>query len=407
MHIFLRILKWIGLFIFIVIIGLLTLPWLPVLSDQFGKSTYQDWLDQRATPLQLDAPDTAFAFHDEFYDNRFIMLSEVHGYETVQRLDLALLKHLRETTDRPIWYLAEIPPHVAHAFNLYILHDDVMAAREAFEYWADASDRFQWGNRNFFDKLTAIRDLNGQLSTEKKIRFIGVDKPQTDTLPAYEALATQHTGAIDLSSDAAAAQLASRLAYLALQRPADAGRYDHIIPNIEDVLGMKGADEVLFYGLWGQFHAMRTEVNGVKPLAARLHNGEGIFADKVGVVSTVCIEDCLNMMPAGAFPGVPKPPNGEDYIQLPLSYDSTYFLRVRGVGELAKAGGDYGATLIPLIGVDSPYHKGKRIISASGYLALMQRFKVAGPPSAVMDYLVVIKGSQPLTPWRGQAWDMQ
>lgn len=407
MQIILSILKWLGLLILAVAVGIAALPWFPVFFDQIGKSEYQNWLEKKGAPIRLDEAGPDFAFADDFYDNRFIVLGEVHGFEMVQRLDLALLKHLRARVDRPIWYLAEIPPHVARDFNTYVLGGSDEGARRAFDYWSAPDQPFQWGNRNFFDKLTAIRDLNATLTDDMKIRFIGVDKPDSDALSGYSDFAEAGDGPISLAASGAEERVMGRLAANALQRGEDESRYRHIIPNIKIISQMEDFEDVLFYGLWGQFHSVRTSVNDLEPLAAQLNAPGGLFEGKVGVVSTLCVNQCKNMMPSGAFPGLPTPPNGEDYIQLPLSYDEVYLIRIRGIGELKSASGDEEAVLFRLQGADSPYQKGERVIKASGYLSLMQRFEVEGPPAAAADYVVVMQGSEALSPWRGEAWDMK
>lgn len=407
MRLILSILKWLGLLILVAAIGFVSLPWAPVFLDQVGKSKYENWLEKTGAPLRLDEADSDFAFANDFYENRFILLGEVHGFEMVQRLDFVLLKHLRARVNRPIWYLAEIPPHVARDFNTYVLGGSDEGARRAFDDWSAADQPLQWGNRNFFDKLTAIRALNATLADEMKIRFIGVDKPGADALKAYSEFAEIGDDPISLAAPGAEERVIGRLAAKALQRGEEESRYRHILPNIKAVSQMEGFEDALFYGLWGQFHSVRTSVNGVEPLAAQLNGPGGVFEGGVGIISTLCVNQCKNMMPAGAFPGLPTPPNGEDYIQLPLSHDQTYLFRARGIGELKSATDDEEAALFRLAGEGSPYQEGKRVIKMSGYLSLMQQFEIEGPPAAAFDYVVVMQGSEALTPWRGEAWDMQ
>lgn len=407
MRLIFKIFKWLGLIVLLLIFILAAAPWLPVALDQIGKSKYQSWLTENAASLDIDQAEPGFNFDDEFYQNRLIILGEVHGYETVQRLDYALLQHLRQRTDRPIWYLAEIPPHIAHGFNEYVLGGSDAGVRAAFDYWSDPSRKLQWGNQNFFDKLTKIRALNATLTDRMKIRFIGVDKPPANLSKSYDAFTDAGDVPISFNDPDADQRINNYLGSLAAQRPADARRYAHIVPNIEALTAMSGADDILFYGLWGLFHSVRTSVNDIDPLAARLNGPDGSFEDNVGVVSTICVSQCKNMMPAGALPGLPTPPNGENYIQIPLSYDTPYFLRVRGVGELKAVAGDNAVTIFRLDGENSPYKEGSRAIEASGYLALLQPFEIEGPPTEALDYLVVVQGSKALSPWNGTAWNMK
>ena len=168
---------WIVGGVVLVLMGLGAYPWWPVVRDSFGSNRYVSYLEANRVPLDLSLQEAGFSFPNKVYASRLIMLGEVHGYAVPQRLDLALLQHLSSHAGVR-WYLAELDPAQAMAINKYIAGGDSAAVAAVFDRWADQSA--QWGNRDFFNKLSGIRAMNAALPPDRQVRFIGVDAPQSD-----------------------------------------------------------------------------------------------------------------------------------------------------------------------------------------------------------------------------------
>ena len=389
---------WTAGVIVILAAGLAAYPWWPVVRDAFGADRYVSYLEANRTPLELSAPDADFAFPSDVYTSRFIMLGEVHGYAMPQRLDLALLRHLN-TRAGVRWYLAEVDPLQATAINAYIAGGDKSAAAAVFDRWAD--ETAQWGNREFFDKLTGIRAMNAALSADRQVRFIGVDAPQNDT-----ELPSRPLPEGNLDSARTADAINARLALDAASAPADASRYDHILRNIGTVLQMDGAGDETFYGLWGKYHVLEVPARGSKPLASRLNAPDGLMPSGVTSVVTLCASNCFNMMPAAAMPAPLRPSGGEAYLYAPLGNDRTYFYRTAGVGDLLAAMGDDDAVMFALDAEGTPYRAGRRLVGDSGLFAMLQSLGVEGSAAEAFDYMIGMRDVAPLTPWRGAAADV-
>jgi len=389
---------WTAGVIVVLAVGLAAYPWWPVVRDSFGADRYLSYLEANRTPLDLSAPDADFAFPSDVYTSRFVMLGEVHGYAMPQRLDLALLRHLN-TRARVRWYLAEVDPLQATAINAYIAGGDSAVAAAVFDRWADQTA--QWGNREFFDKLTGIRAMNAALPADRQVRFIGVDALQTETEPPSGPLPG---GNLDSATTADA--INARLALDATSAPADASRYDHILRNIGTVLQMDGSGDETFYGLWGKYHTLGVPARGSKPLASRLSAPDGLMPSGVTSVVTFCASNCFNMMPAAAMPTPLRPSGGEAYLYAPLGNDRTYFYRTAGVGDLLAAMGDDDAVLFALDAKGTPYRVGRRLVGESGLLAMLQGLGVEGSAADAFDYIIGMRDVAPLTPWRGAAADV-
>lgn len=394
-----------GLLALIVLAVLLLagLPWVPVAKDQFGSEPYREWLAEQKQAIDLDQQREVIDLPAQFGDARFVMLSEMHGFADVQRVNLALLRELNDEHGVRT-YLAELSPAQAMAFNAMVSGGDDALAREVFDQWSET--RTQWGNREFFAKLRAIAEDNDRRPEDERVYFVGVDKEGHDEWAAKVVSELGGEGDPAFGSLAGVQAINRELAELEGEREDSPSRYDSILPNIDAIMQVEGAGDETFYGLWGLFHGSKRAVNGSEPLAMRLDAADGPFAGKVLAVGTLAIDWSFNMMPAQALPGFWQGPNGEPYSLVPLSYDHTYFGRVRGVNDIAAAMGDDRAAMFRISGEGSPYAQGPRLTDASGIFPMMQGFEYGGPAAEVMDYLVVLRGSPALTPWKGETYDV-
>lgn len=396
-------LKWLAITLVLAILAVLSLPWLPVASDSLTAGKSKRYLDEYATGFRLDDVPAGLSLPDSVYEARFVMLAEMHGFAKVQDVDLWMIQHLAARKGTRV-YLAEINPAQAIAFNRMVLDGDDSAAREVFDQWAEASA--QWANKNFFRKLRQITAYNAQLPDEQKIVFVGVDKlGDRRFAERMKALASPATPGFDSLNSLRA--INSALLADSLERDDDASRYSNIIPNIEALMQLPGAGFESFYALWGLFHGSKETVNGFEPLAMRLNEVEGLKG-KVATVTTVCLQDCFNMMPRQALPAF-HGPNGEAYTLLPMDMTNPYFRRMRGAGDIINAMDNRGADvlLVPTAEDRTPYAKGAKLRGTSGYLdMLMPAFAYDAPAAEFTDAMIFLRNSRALEPWAGEAYDV-
>ncbi|MEM9170002.1 MAG: hypothetical protein AAGC56_10140, partial [Pseudomonadota bacterium] len=374
------------------------LPWLPVMTEGSDAAPYRAYLDANETVLDFDAPTLGLALAPEDVDARYVILGEMHGYAAPQAVDAALVR-LFQTQGSPRWYLAEMTPREAMAANTYIAGGGEERVRAVFDRFA--AQNAQWANNEFFGKLTTLRELNASLSPERQVRFIGVDAPRAGE--AALALASSRSKA-DLG-DPASAQSINRLLDVAAENRGGS-RYDTILSHMETLAGLPGFDAARFVGLWGIFHAHEASVNGGTPLAALLQEPDAPYAGDVVTIHTICFGPCYNMMPAAALPGPVQGQNGEGYTWVPMDISNPYFQRPKGVSDVVDALGEQKAALYRIDGPNSPYKDGDRLTAYSGYLVQAQPWNVDGAAADAMDYLIAFKGSAPLTPWSGAAFDI-
>jgi len=373
------------------------LPWLPVAGERLNAGPYRAHLEANEVVLDLGAPDAGLKLAPEHLDARYIVLGEMHGYALPQRLDAALVAYLQ--AEGPArWYLAEMTPREAMAANEYVSGGDEAYLRAVFDRFA--AMEAQWGNNEFFDKFAAIRTLNEGLPAERRVRFIGIDEDREGeplAVPAFEAAEP------DLGDPSTAQALNAALLAVTADK---AGRYRAMDARLAALAATPGFAEARFMGLWGTFHASEAKINGATPFSLWLQEEGRPYAGEVVTINTLCAGDCFNMMPAGALPGPLNGPDGETYTYLPLSFDNPYFQRPKGISDFSAALGDDRAALYRIGGEGSPYAEGDRLSGSSGYLTMAQRWSVDGAGADMTDYVLFFRGTPPLTPWAGEAFDI-
>lgn len=397
MHVIKKILKWLALLVLLGILFFIALPWFPVIADSFAAKEQKAYLSENNVKLDMSQADGNFAFDDNFYANRFFMLGEMHGYARVQSIDLALLTHLNKRLGVRD-YMAETDPATAIIFNHYLRTGEDEALLDVFETWHDERQS-QWGNLDFIEKIRSIRDLNRSLPDERKIRFIGVDGPSKKKF----VVMAQTLSSVD---DDPAYAVNKMLLEANASRGDDITRYRHILSNI--ALIDKALPEAKFYGLWGISHINKVGTNGSPSLSNYLNSGtEKIpptFNDAVATITTLCIGTCSNMIPSGAFPGIPKPKNGELYTEAPLSFDNVWMFRTRGIGAAKSVMGDAPNILFDVNNPGSPYSKPSALVGSSGYMSMIGDFHIDGPAAENFDALILMNGSNALKPMKGEAF---
>lgn len=392
-----KIFKWLGIAALLGVLLIVTLPWLPVISDEFAAKKQKNYLTENSRTLDLSKADGNFVFGDDFYENRLFMLGEMHGYARVQSLDLALLTHLNKRLGIR-YYMAELDPATAMIFNHALRTGDDEALVAVFNIWHDERQS-QWGNLDFLEKVLSIRDLNSSLPAPQKIYFVGVDGPPKEkfitlaqALPSLEEDPTYRTNQMLLAAS--------------ISRGDSKGRYSHILTNI--ALMNEALPNTKFYGLWGFSHTNKVGTNGTLSLANYLNKGTNkippVFKGQVGTITTLCVADCSNMMPSGSFPGIPRPKNGEFYTEVPMSFDNTYMFRTRGIGNAKSVMGESSNMLFDMNNPGSPYLRGSALVGSTGYMSMMRNFHIDGSAAENFDAIILMNGSRALRPVKGKTF---
>ena len=150
---------------------------------------YQAYLRQHTTTFQADQVSSFSLFDSSFYNSDIFLLGETHGYATPQTIDLALLKHLNQRIGLR-YYLAEMDVAQADLVNQYLKTGNAATLDSLFRGFLRQTNAgtSQWGNKEFYNKIVAIRAYNQTLPITARIQFIGVDWFQDRGRPALDLL---------------------------------------------------------------------------------------------------------------------------------------------------------------------------------------------------------------------------
>lgn len=173
-------------------------------------------------------------FDEEFYNSNIFLLGENHGFSDVQKIDLALVKHLQKEVGLG-FYIAEMEFSLGNKLNTYI-NDSIQDQALLSEVVTKMKERIpQQASQEFYNKWEEIRKFNLGLPDSQRITVLGIDKE-----PGIDQE--------QVSRDSA------------------------MFKNLNRYIHKNNLKDEKFYGLFGYFHVMQKPIgkNTVEPFASRL-----------------------------------------------------------------------------------------------------------------------------------------
>ena len=383
-------------------------------------------------PLEsIEAGREKFASLDKaFYANRLFLLGEAHGVQRPQDIDFALLKHLNARAGVRT-YVAEVDCAKAYYLNEYLRTGQDSTLRLVFRSWV--AGRAQWGNQDFYQKIQRIRALNLTLPAARRIRFVGLDELQDLPLAADYLLALLRAAPLDpelrgrVDSVAAALRQPGAPGLMGVARRAAVAvagghlgskyndlrhalanaaydlragqREDNIFANFQALVQTKRLAHEKLYGMWGLGHVLQSPLqNGFSDLAARIRQSALPMHDQV--VSVLCaFSGCQMLYPTDGLPG-PWQAVGQPYTVTDKFNHDGPLVTIAGLADLKQRTAPGSTTLVRL---DAPGaaagRQPIRLHYAPGMPPEQQmQFRPELPATAYMQYLVLVRGSGPVTP---------
>lgn len=295
-------------------------------------------------------------FDEDFYNSSIFLLGENHGFADVQKIDLALLKHLHSRVGLR-YYIAEMDSTLGSKLNTYI-QDSVEDDNLLKEVVIQLRNRIpQQASQELYEKWQEIRSFNLALPDSSRISVIGIDKNFKDTN-------TQ------ISRDSAMAK--------------------NLTQFIEDNNLQSGK----FYGLFGYFHVMQKRVgeNTVNPFASQLVSSNNNFADKVKSIVTYHLDSEVY------FPKNEQFPTPDSEIIGILNDDGPITL-VKGINDLKEVTKANSITLFNLNSDQSPYKNSQTLtgIKVNFFGEDVLPRNSANPTVDYFQYVILGRNSKALT----------
>jgi hypothetical protein len=159
----------------LVLVACLFFLLLGLMPPLFAQKT-DTYLQTNHTVFGPAESDSYALFDSAFYANDVFLLGENHGYAVPQTIDLTILKHLNQRVGLR-YYLAEMDVAQADLVNQYLKTGQKTPLDSLFRGFLvqTLAGTSQWGNRQFYNKIVAIRTYNLTRPDSLRIRFLGVD----------------------------------------------------------------------------------------------------------------------------------------------------------------------------------------------------------------------------------------
>ncbi len=411
----------------------------PFAARPSSTTTVTPMAGPRMADITNGIPDNLPVFDDAFYQNQLFLLGESHGFQRVQDVDFALLKHLNQRVGVR-YYVAEVDMSKAYFLNQYLQTGNDSTLMRVFRSWVQ--ETAQWANRDFFRKIQRIRALNQTLPAGRQIRFLGLDRIQDRALvadhlgellagkklPASARLLTDslRSRLTTKTPDSLRADLALRLLADMDENPATYQKTSganlvtelrHLIQNVAYLKTLRSREKTIvanfqtfyktmnlqtekLYGLWGFFHVLQAPLpDGAKSFAAMLRESDLPVRDKI--VSLACSYVGSKMMVPTAF----LPPfwqeKGKTYSRVDKFNNDGPMMITDGIETLKAATQPNTVTLFKLAG--SAVGAQPIQIDYSPFMPKEQQmtFDPARPATDYYQYTVLIRNSdatEPLIP---------
>jgi len=266
-----------------------------------------------------DIIDTFFdgVLDQRFYEANVVLLGENHGFADVQRIDVALLKHLNQQSNLR-YYIAEMDSTLGNLLNAYLTDNTVNEALLS-KVIIQMSERIpQQASQELFAKWREIRRYNQTLPDSLRIQVLGIDKDYNDTSPI--------------------------------------SRDSMMVKNLTSFITRKNLQNEKFYGLFGYFHVMQKPVgeNTAIPFACRLKKSNLSTFSQVRSMVVYHVDSQVY------FPENEQFPTPEDEKISFLNDDGPVTL-VKGINDLKKVTAPNTLTLFKLDEDGSPYRDSQHL----------------------------------------------
>ncbi len=329
--------------------------------------------------ISASSPADTLVLPADLARKKLVLLGEMHGSAAPQDLDLALVKAMsRQAGLRH--YIAEVDPAQAFCLNRYLETGDEKSLARVFDLWTSQA---QWGNTAFENKIRALRSFNQTLPPEKRIRIVGLDRPQDWTflvsflneqlpgaLPAdyvptrpneypnrhakrlLETLSTHHTW---LKSEPKSPLGALRASLEATAT--GKGREYTIVESYRFQVTRGEIGNAPAYGLWGWFHVNQGKLNNTPSFAAQIKNSDLPAASSMATL-LIAAKNLNCMIPVVALPKALQV-KGKKSIDVDCGGIGPYNY-IKGIGSFTEAAPAANTwTFFDLTAASSPYRQGR------------------------------------------------
>jgi hypothetical protein len=177
------------------------------------------------------------------------------------------------------------------------------------------------------------------------------------------------------------------------------GREEKILYNFNIFYNEYKLANEKMYGFWGRFHAMQDSINSGMSFSAMLKKSNLPLAKKIVSIPVYCIES-VSMLPTQFLPPMAQQ-KGTVYSKSDMVNDDSFVYKVAGIKDIAKFVGKNENVIFKLVGTESPYNKGLRLVESSSNFD--KTFNWVGNKLAAttdyFQYVIVVRNSDWAVPY--------
>ncbi len=359
----------------------------------FGQEVnFKKYLSENNAVVDLKAENQWKLLKSDAEKNQFIILGESHGAQDAQLIDFNLLQYLNAVVGIKN-YIAELDYAQSSAINEFLKTGDEAQLKSVFRYWV--KNHKQWGNKDFYDKILKIRNLNLGLPKTKRIVFTGIDGVQDfegylkfmqlmigkDKSVIFGSLREilnreynkENKEEITLFAKKYLDEIQNNRGEFQQRLKKNFPIFEYLIQNLSyshSKSGVNRAEQMFrnykqlydilkfenekLYGMWGYFHAHLVPVYFVgEDFASKLANSNHPSAHKIISIGCLPIDSEFNVWDNKT----------QEWTKNPFSYDNKTLLQIDGIEDLKELSLEHSTSLFKLNVVASPFPKTGRLFN--------------------------------------------
>lgn len=338
---------------------------------------YIPYLEENKEVISPDGSTNFELLKKDLLNTRLVLIGEIHGFETPQKLDPVLFGHLN-THHNFNTYLLEMDQSQAYFMNRYNETGDDSLLTEVLSKWIVGPGRYS------IDYRIRFQELRGHYQNVNEFRYIGNDVIADIRL--LSAHLQEIAPGLDLSfvnakSDSLnLSRIASKLdshLFASTMPDGQKAELNYMLNNIQYSLNDVYREKVLtsnlldlyeihdlkkekVYGYFGIGHVFEAAMEGgYKAMAARLKEEDPWISNHLLTISTL-FEDSHQLMRSQSLPSFLQ--DEGPYTRFSFSFDNLLFSYLYGIEDLKRVTRSNSTTLFRINSDDSPYQQTTRLL---------------------------------------------
>lgn len=383
-------------------------------NEYFTGNKYVKYLKSN---LQTSAPvegDVSFDFGDDFVNNQFFMVGEIHEFHATPLIDFATFKYLNQNADlRTV--ITEMDPVQAYYVEQFLKDSTEIGLKEILKNWVVNIGTFSTEYRN--DKWGKYKAYYKSLSNDKKFELYGIDviadtlllqkflheklpEPSKDEIPINNKEIIKWTAAnipevlksIHFSSKDSLL-LVNLAANCAIPTDSVEFRDYNMYKNFYRLYNQNHWENEKIYGAFGLGHTIQESTGTFAEMIKRKNLFQGKFVSLIPLYTRSHLTIQSNWLP-GFMADKGK------YTRLSYGFDNIWLYYIRGIEDFKRVSPKNSINIFKLNSENSPYLNSARGLKSFSILPFIPKIPLDKNKSVTdyAQYIIYVDGSDWVKP---------